>query len=419
MTDKASTAAISGRWLGLARAAWLFVLVLGLALLALSLRSQFNEYQAACSGDSCANLQLSPAQILEMSRLGLSVPLVAAYITALALLQALAFVAVGAAIFWRKSGDRLGLFMSFALITFGIGNVLDVNVPPTSAAQFLMLLFQGTGRASLVLFLLLFPDGRFVPSWTRWLAPFAAAREVVGAFFPGSIIDALFFVVAPLVLLMQVYRYRRSSDAVQRQQTKWVVYGTVLGIGSYVALTLYLQFYAAGGRSVSLVELLAILAGIILSLSLIPISIGAAILRSHLWDIDLLIRRTLVYSLLTGLLAAIYFASVVLLQSVFRALFGQAQNAFVTVLSTLAIAALFVPLRKRLQDFIDRRFYRQKVDATQALATFSQAARDEVDLDRLTEELVQVAQATMQPAGVSLWLSPARRSQANDQPANR
>jgi lipoprotein signal peptidase len=124
----------------------------------------------------CGNLQLSPAQALELPRLGLSLSLVAAYFTALSALQALAFVAIAAVIFWRKADDRLALFMSFALVAFGIGNSLDVTVRPTSVAQLLMLLFQAMGRASLVLFFFLFPDGRFVPSWTRWLAPFAAAR---------------------------------------------------------------------------------------------------------------------------------------------------------------------------------------------------------------------------------------------------
>jgi len=390
----------------LARAGWLCALVLGLALMLFNLRAKLNQYQSICSADACGNYQLTQAQAAELPRLGLSLPVVAAYFTALSVLQALAFVAAGAVIFWRKSDDWLALFMSFALVAFGIGNMLDISVQPPGLAQFLMLLFQALGRGSLVLFLFFFPDGRFVPGWTRWLAPFAAAREVFGVFFPGTIIDALFFVVAPLVLLMQVYRYRRSSNVVQRQQTKWVVYGAVLGIGTYAGLLLLYLVVLSRSGSPSALTILLVLTGVALGLSFIPVSVGVAILRYRLFDIDLIIRRTLVYGALTALLAAVYFGSVVLLQAGLRLVFGQVQNAFVTVLSTLAIAALFVPLRRRLQDFIDRRFYRHKVNAAQTLAAFAQAARDEVDLDRLSDELVRVVQETMQPTTLTLWLAP-------------
>jgi len=143
---------------------------------------------------------------------------------------------------------------------------------------------------------------------------------------------------------------------------------------------------------------------IFLSLLLIPLSIGLAILRSRLWDIDILIRRTLVYSALSGLLALIYFGGVVVLQSLFRAVTGQGQNQLVTVVSTLAIAALFLPLRRRVQDVIDRRFYRKKYDAAKTLAAFAATCRDETDLDKLTASLIAVVQETMQPEHVSLWL---------------
>jgi hypothetical protein len=137
---------------------------------------------------------------------------------------------------------------------------------------------------------------------------------------------------------------------------------------------------------------------------LIPLSIGIAILRYRLWDIDLIIRRTLVYSVLSSALALTYFASVVLLQAAFRVLTGQGQNQLVTVASTLAIAALFAPLRRRVQDAIDRRFYRKKYDAAKTLAAFAATCRDETDLDKLAESLINVVQETMQPAQVSLWL---------------
>jgi hypothetical protein len=141
-------------------------------------------------------------------------------------------------------------------------------------------------------------------------------------------------------------------------------------------------------------------------MSIIPIALAISILRYRLWDIDILIRKTLVYSVLTGLLALTYFGSVVILQGLFTAVTGQ-QSAVVVVLSTLAIAALFNPLRNRVQDFIDRRFYRKKYDAAKVIAEFAATCRDETDLDKLTARLVEVVDETMQPESVGLWLKDA------------
>ena len=136
-----------------------------------------------------------------------------------------------------------------------------------------------------------------------------------------------------------------------------------------------------------------------------PAMIGVAVFKYRLCDIDVVIRKTLVYSALTGLLALIYFGGVILLQRLFGALTGVEQSTLAVVVSTLGIAALFTPLRRRIQDGIDRRFYRKKYDSQQVLAQFALTARDETDLDALTGELARVVQETMQPERVSVWLA--------------
>jgi hypothetical protein len=204
------------------------------------------------------------------------------------------------------------------------------------------------------------------------------------------------------VFFVQIYRYLRVSDAAQRQQTKWVVLGmgaAGAGYGVFVALDLLLP----SGLLVSLLGNTAFFALMLL----IPISIAVAVLRYRLYDIDILINRTLVYVSLTVTLSAIYFGGVTASQAIFRVLTGQEQQPqLALVVSTLVIAALFNPLRRRIQSFIDRRFYRRKYDAAKTLEAFSAKLRDETNLDALSDEMVGVVRETMQPAHVSLWLRP-------------
>jgi len=199
----------------------------------------------------------------------------------------------------------------------------------------------------------------------------------------------------------QIYRFRRVSSPAQRQQTKWVVFGLTLGVAGTFPLQLPVDLSLVGGDTP--LTLLLLDAGFSLSLLLIPLSIGVAVLRSHLFDIDLLINRTLVYGLLTALLVLVYFGGIVALQRVFVALTGE-KSTLAVVASTLAIAALFSPLRRGIQSFIDRRFYRRKYDARKTLEAFSAKLREETDLSALNGDLLGVVRDTMQPAHASLWL---------------
>ncbi len=211
--------------------------------------------------------------------------------------------------------------------------------------------------------------------------------------------------------IAQIYRYRRVSSPVQRQQTKWIVFCLLvcLLVGSGVDVPT-LVF-----RSLNILYDLFATTLTTLVFLLVPLSVGVAILRYRLWDIDVLINRTLVYGSLSTLLALIYFGCVFGLQALFHALTGQVATSPPTiVVSTLAIVVLFQPFRQRIQKAIDRRFYRQKYDAAKTLTAFSTTLQGELDLTELGERLVAVVNETMQPSHVSLWLLQPERQTHED-----
>jgi hypothetical protein len=203
-------------------------------------------------------------------------------------------------------------------------------------------------------------------------------------------------------LLSLLLRFRRARGD-ERQQVKWLAALT----GGSIGLLFGQALLGAAGL------LPAWATGVVGNLiwsgigSSVPMAVGIAILRHRLYDIDRIVNRALVYGALTATLALVYWGSVVALQRAVGWLTGQEESALAVVASTLAIAALFQPLRHRIQAFIDRRFYRRKYDAARVVAAFSATLRDETDLDRLGADLVTVVEETMQPAHVSLWLRPA------------
>jgi hypothetical protein len=201
----------------------------------------------------------------------------------------------------------------------------------------------------------------------------------------------------------QTYSYRRFSSPVQRRQTKWVVFGTTLAVAGTFPFQLPVDLSLVDGDTP--LRLLLLRTGFSLSFLLVPFSISIAVLRSHLFDIDVLINRTLVYGSLTAMLIGLYFGGIVVLQRFFIVLTGE-KSTLAVVASTLVIAALFNPLRRRIQSFIDRGFYRNKYDAAKTLEAFSATLRNETNLDALSDDLVGVVRETMQPEHVTLWLRP-------------
>jgi hypothetical protein len=424
MSARASSPAttLRGGWLLLARTTWVVVAITALVIVLFSVPSSFEQYRTVCTAASevCSEravMQVTSEGVQELREVGLSVRFYAFLNVAIDKVFELVWFAVGALIFLRRSDERMALLTSMFLVAFG-----TVAVDPIDAADTLISsqpawwlpvrVVEMVGVVSVVLFFLLFPNGRFVPRWTRWLAVAFIALDLSRILFAGlysgsPALESVYYLVflgwVLIATWLLVYRYRRVSTSAQRQQTKWVVFGTVLGVAGTFPSQLPLDLALVGGDTP--LVLLVLNMGFSLSFLLVPFSIGVAVLRSHLFDIDILINRTLVYGLLTAMLALVYFGSIVVLQRIFIGLTGE-QSTLAVVASTLVIAALFNPLRRRIQGFIDRRFYRSKYDARKTLEAFSAKLRDETDLDALSDDLVGVVKETMQPAHVSLWLKP-------------
>ena len=352
-------------------------------------------------------------------------------------LATIAFSTVGAVIAPRTPSDNpIGWLFCVGGLLFAVTHVSAEYAIYTLLASPGSLLPAGEATAwltswlwvpqlgSVVLVILLFPDGRLPSRGWRWFAWLSALLVLTGAFLcafaPGPtialgpvnnplgveslpndayksverVMNTLIFVAVISLIL----RLRRARE-LERQQIKWFVYATVLLISG--GILTYPVSEAVGSVWLKWISFVPFIVGVMS----IPISMGIAILRYRLYEIDLLINRTLVYGLLTATLVAIYFGGIVLLQGLFVALTGE-QSTLAVVASTLLIAALFTPFRRRIQSFIDRRFYRRKYDARKTLEAFSAKLRNETNLEALSGDLVGVVRETMQPAHVSLWLRP-------------
>jgi hypothetical protein len=366
----------------------------------------------------------------------------------------LAFPLVGALIASRRPHNPIGwiclavglLWMLLGLFdyygVYGLAKPDTVPFPVVIYALVEWLWLPTVGLLAIYL-LLLFPDGRLPSRRWRPLAWLSGAVIVLLAvdsvLAPGELTDlegvrnpfglegAPWLVDAEIVLLLLfvacilasavslILRYRHYGGEV-REQIKWIALaGSFVGLllSTVLGLIIVTEVMRGSGGSTPL-WLQGLLFVMLLSFAGVPVAIGFAVLKYRLYDIDLLINRTLVYGSLTVSLAVVYFGGVTVTQAIFRALTGQEeQPQLAVVVSTLVIAALFNPLRRRIQSFIDRRFYRRRYDAAKTLEAFAAKLRDETDLDALSNDLVGVVRETVQPAHVSLWLRPdtPRKSQ--------
>lgn len=426
-TRRESRGATAGRVL--AHMLWGAVALMTVGIFAISLPDYAAQMHTICAISPCVNGQLSAAQARALSGMGISLDTYAATFVALNVVSSAFWGLIAVLLIWRGRGDRMALFTAFTLVLFGIARFPDAPAAlaalhpdwwlPVMALRYL-------GSACLSFFCYLFPDGRFVPWWTRWVAFAWMVPQLPEFFWPDSPLNPMryppllqaagFLGFVLSVVVAQVYRYRRVSTPAQRQQTKWVVFGVGIALTGFLALTFVTPMIVptAQALSYSIPSFLAASYGVML---LVPLSLAIAILRHRLYDVDLLINRTLVYGSVTAILFAIYFVSVITVQALIEALTGiQQESPLAIVASTLLTAALFQPLRQRIQRGIDRRFYRHRYDAARTLERMASALRQEVDLQALSEHLLQVVRDTMQPTHASLWLRPVERRK-NDHPA--
>src|SRR6185437_12259640 len=394
----------------LARGLWFAMVAFIATVFLASLPLYLAQLQTVCFGASCQYNQLTHRQAETLKGMGISVDDYATLTVALICTMFVLCLVVSALIVWRRPDDWMALLVALMLVALGpIIGASNLSSGPllwqtlNESLTFLLTVL-------LVLVFALFPSGRFAPRWMRWPIVIFLAAEVPLTFFPttglmpGTAVSQPSWLVTLIglagVALAQMYRYRRVSTPLQRQQTKWVVLGLAAPIAALVGGSILALLFPALSGQGSLISLAANWSSV--PLVCVPLSFGFAILRYRLWDIDAIINKALVYGSLTVLLAGVYAALVVGLGSLAALTTGPVKNEpVVLVIATLVTVALVQPMRRRLQATIDRRFYRRKYDAEKTLAAFSVALRNEVDLNDLRIDLLAMVQEAMEPAHVS------------------
>jgi hypothetical protein len=405
-----STAHETGRWLAVGRIGWLLLLALILVPFALSLPT----YRDSFIHPAPQSALLSPPVVAALARVGISLDTYA-WISFGVMGAVVVFsLIVALALFWRRSDDWMALLVSLFIVIYTVGSVNNRGVggaPTAVSAHVSVLQIALASAQSALLFALttgvafLFPSGRFVPriSWvvlvgaTVWGAVIAAA-PLLG----GGLLFLGYPIVVGACVASIVYRYRRVSTPVERLQTRWIIAGFIATLLGNQVFWLPTSF-APLGQTLYPPIVYQIYQ---LSLVLVPITFFIAVQRYHLYNIDTIINRALVYGLLTTTLSTMYAVSILGTQALFHAYIPvlSGQQPAVLVITTLLTVALFRPMRAGIQAFIDRRFYRSKYDAAQTLATFAATLRSEVDLQSLASHLVATVDDVMQPVHVSLWL---------------
>lgn len=428
---------LHGRRLALARIAVLLGVASVIGLFALSLPARYAELHTALPLSSDARplinpplslsspfapLQLTTEDSAALDSLGLTLEAYAIFVVACEVLVIVIGLCVSAVLLWRRSDDWMAIFGALAFALFGVAFTPTVYALARSDPAWLTPLSMLAVGVSgvLVAFICLFPDGRFVPRWTRFLLipsiawviliPLNLTPAINPFTVPLPVLAVTLSLSAVLLCAALVYRYRRASSPIQRQQTKWFVIGTIFGFAGmliYYLNALAILFPALRQPGQPTVLYYLAMALLMAALLVLPgVTFCIALLRFHLWDVDVLIRRTLVYGALSLTLAVLFFAGVAALQVALGGLLPEDSQA-VTAFTTLGIAVLALPLRNRIQTVIDRRFYRKKYDAQKTLQAFAARlqSQTETDVNGLAGEVTAAIRETLQPGSVKVWLA--------------
>jgi signal transduction histidine kinase len=403
---------LSGRRLFLARLGWLVVFVVTIGLFSANIPAYYDSLV------SFSDPQLDTATVrANLEAADISIERFATYLLGISVASAVVWVVVGTLIFWRRSDNWMALFASLCLIVFGTFGLnesalaLQDHNPALWLPVHLLALFSNVAIYCLVL---IFPNGRFVPRWTRWAVVLFAAHDVFFFLYPDSIFNfaesfpaldfAVLATVACIAIGSQLYRYRHVSAPIERQQTKWVVFGMVsAGVGS---LIFEVPISGSPFGQFDPLYALAILTALYGSLLLVPLTIGVAILRYRLWDVDVVINRTLVYGALSAIVVALYTLIVVALGELFQA----RADLAVSLVATGVVAVLFAPLRERLQRGTNRLIYGERDDPYAVLSRLGRRLEATIAPKAVLETIVEtIAQALKAPyAAINLRQDGAR-----------
>lgn len=383
---------------------WPVVAAVALALSILAIPAAHAQLRVPC-GAVCTNSRATPQIAAAIADAGYSMDTYAVYINALCLLVLATCLVVGGMLYRVRVRSPLTATAAYGLALFPFASTPLTAFLREGPLGPLVAALEVAGLTASMWFFLTFPDGRFVPSWTRWVLLIYLASSIPRRLGLVSWTEGPAFALTYVVLIGSwVYRYRSSVAPRDRRQMRWAIFGFIAAFTGFLLALAFGGLAVSGTLSVEVapLALLAAFGVIFLSLASIPVWLAVAILRHRLYDIDLLIKRTVVYGATSAAIATTFFLGIVALQAALRLFTSGSELAIAA--STLVSFALFQPIRRRIQNAVDRRFDRSRYDAARTVDGFAERLRDEVDLDELRADLLGAVQLTMAPAHASLWL---------------
>jgi signal transduction histidine kinase len=399
-------------WLTLARILQAFIICLTIGLFIMSIPISYEQRNVVCASEPCQPNQLTSASLQELARIGMSVPSFVTVTIALDILVAVIFTACAVVIFVRKPNDILTIFVTIMLVTFGAatttGAILGIGIAYPQL-DWLVQTIALIGNCSILAFFFVFPNGRFVPSWAFLILAAYTLIQFPRYYAPDSplnwqltnplLYNLLFFGINLSGVAAQIHRYRRVSNSIERQQTKWVVYGLTLTVTGYM-ITRLLSFAVPDRIGSGLLITLALSIFAILFILILPLSISIAVIRYRLWDINPIINRTLVYGALSASTIALYILAVG-----FASRYFQGANLIVSFIATGMIAILFEPLRERLQRSVNRLMYGERDDPATVLTRLSQRLDSALAPDSVLQTIVETLAQTLRLPYAAISLS--------------